>query len=445
MKARLAREDGWAVVTATVLLSIMMMVGLSIAATVDTGTERSREQRERESALNLTEGVLWSQGFGLAQRWPSGSATNPKLAQDCRSTTTNPDPRCPTTATLTGTGGNFTSVDFKDGVEWVARVRDNYGALAQTYDPLYADTNLVDPATGTTCANPCSMDFNRDLQVWIQARATAQGKPRSVVALMKLEQLQEAMPQVAVASGAISVTNDGNHGSTLMVDGTGSDILVRCTPDAPNAPNAKCTDYNSGQVSPAPKSGAPSRLMTNEQILRFRETARINGTWHEGCPTELYKAEILFIESCDPMSSPNYQGYGPDKVACNPPNGLKNSCINTGEAPGVIIVRCGGFQAMGNWTYVGIVYFANGIDGSCPVRGNSQCNGRNLDNNDVFKSNGGFGVWGVIAAEGPACMKFGSNNFQFAYNSSAFNSLKSYGTVGLVQNTWRELPSNLGA
>jgi hypothetical protein len=48
-------------------------------------------------------------------------------------------------------------------------------------------------------------------------------------------------------------------------------------------------------------------------------------------------------------------------------------------------------------------------------------------------------VWGVVAVDGQACLKLGSNGIQVAYDGSIFDAVESYGTVGLVQNTWREL------
>ena len=48
-----------------------------------------------------------------------------------------------------------------------------------------------------------------------------------IVARLKLEQLRESVPQAGVVAGALDVTNNGNK---LMVDGTGSSIVVRCSP-----------------------------------------------------------------------------------------------------------------------------------------------------------------------------------------------------------------------
>jgi hypothetical protein len=75
-----------------------------------------------------------------------------------------------------------------------------------------------------------------------------------------------------------------------------------------------------------------------------------------------------------------------------------------------------------------------------PQRGNGTCSNSPATNvNDAITTNGGFGVWGVVAVDGPACLKLGSNGVQVSYDRRVFDASESYGTVGLVQNTWREL------
>ena len=78
------------------------------------------------------------------------------------------------------------------------------------------------------------MDFNGDRQLWVPAKALVRGRPRTIVARLKLEQLRESVPQAGIVAGALRVTNNGNK---LMVDGTGSSIVVRCTnlADSPTA------------------------------------------------------------------------------------------------------------------------------------------------------------------------------------------------------------------
>ena len=52
-------------------------------------------------------------------------------------------------------------------------------------------------------------------------------------------------------------------------------------------------------------------------------------------------------------------------------------------------------------------------------------------------------ILGGLAIDGPGRLVAGQASGQrptVAYVANAFNSLASFGTTGLVQNTWRELP-----
>ena len=61
-------ERGNVLVTAILLMSVMLSVGIAVASTVDTQTEQSRKERERESTFNLAEAALSAQTFILGRR-----------------------------------------------------------------------------------------------------------------------------------------------------------------------------------------------------------------------------------------------------------------------------------------------------------------------------------------------------------------------------------------
>lgn len=434
-----AEQQGWVVVTALILMTIMLGTGLALARFIDGGTQRSAKQRFNESALTLAEGTLYAQAFALARNWPSATSTG--FPSTCTSATTytagsTPAKQCPNKTTLTGTAAAaFKAIDFttQPAPTWTTAVRDNGGALATAYDA--ASANLAQGA----CAAPCTRDFNGDNTVWVQAYATVKGKARNVVALMRLESLAENVPQTAVVSGALKITNNGNN---EKINANGSSVILRC-----DVNSTACADWRKPtQIKPnAPVAGSPAPMLNLSQIQRFRETAQAAGTYSAGCPTEIVTAPIMFVENCP--NTGNYGGSG-YTAGCAPPSGLSASCVNSIAKPGLLIVRCGALRMTGSWTYVGVVYFANGSDDDpaypCTKRGTSppSCSGNSLDGNSVMDTQGGFGIWGAVAADGNACIKLGSNGHQITYDRNVFSAVRSSGTVGLVQNTWRELPGS---
>jgi hypothetical protein len=445
-RLKLEKEDGWILVSAIVLMAIMLSVGLSAFAFVDTGQKRSRESRERESALTLAEGALFAQGFALTRNWPN--VTRP-LGSDCSSgaavsaTTTF----CPDRNTLArGSSSNpavaqFTDTDFGADAVWTTSVRDNSGVLGASYDPAVANNTLVDPVKGPCPQTPCRMDWNGDKQLWVQAKATVRGRPRNVVARLKLEMLRESVPSAAVTAGGINVSNSGNSN---IVNGTGSTVLVRCAP----ATSRQCVNSDPGQITPAAQSvGTQPPLMTASQLARFKERAIADGRYYPGCPTPdpttggyNIAGTVVWVEDC--QDPPNFTN-NINTQSCTVPSGMSPSCVNSLQQPGLLIWHCGRMDLQGSFTFVGIIYNTNNSDGTCvnfpPKTGNCFSGNQRVTANDLIVTNGGFGVLGALAIDGGGCLQIGSNGLQVQFDSNAFGAIMSYGTVGLVQNTWREL------
>jgi len=438
--AHLKEERGFAMVTAIVLMSLMLGVGIVALGVVDSDSKRTREQRERESSLQLDEGVLYAQSLVLSTKW--ANAANPYPVK-CTSGGTASD-KCPSAANLAGAGGsNFSNVDQLNSSSWVTKVRDNGGALKAAYDPLKADLAQTTALIGT-CAAPCTYDFNKDNEVWVQAQSTVKGKPRNVVARLRLEEVTENVPETAVTAGAIRITNNGSHGGTPIIQATGSTVNVRCASTAVTS----CLDAKEGQIVPGAQSvvGAPN-MMTAAQIARFKARAITDGRYYAGCPTKdagnkyNLSGQVVFIEGC--ANPPNLTNQV-QTVACAPPAGMADKCTNVAAEPGLIIWHCGRADFSGGFTHRGVLYMANNSDGTCTnglaARGDGTCVGQSVDDSrDVLNTSGGFAVWGALAVDGAGCMKVGSNGLQVNFDGNVFASVSSYGTVGLVQNTWREL------
>jgi hypothetical protein len=429
------RDDGWVLISAIVLMAIMLSVGLASYAFVDTGQKRSRESRERESALSLAEAALYAQGFALTRNWPNPGKP---LGGDCSSTAglTATTLYCPDRDTLDEASSankavaQLTTVDFDANVDWKTSVRDNYGPLRAAFDAQYADGPLTEGTT--TCPGPCRYDFNQDRQLWVQAKATVRGRKRNIVARLKLEQLRESVPQAGVVAGALDVTNSGNK---LMLDGTGSSVIVRCTPLTSEA----CMSYeaNKGQLTPAPQS-TPSQpnFMTPAQLTRFKDRARTDGTYFSGCPTTAAQltGPVVWVENCSTSYANN---IGPFSSPCVVPSSLSTNCINPTTKPGLLIWHCGTLRFTGNYTFYGIAYVVNNSDGECTNGFAAKTGG--CPNGWVYESGGGAGILGALVIDGDGCVLVGSNSLNMKFDANVFNSVTSYGTVGLVQNTWREL------
>jgi len=406
-------EDGSILVIALVLMTVLVAVGMASFASVDMGQRRAKEQRVRESSLNLTEGVLYAQGFALAQTWP-GTAAAGATIPDCTSATVQA--LCPNPNNLaagnstTPSVANFSNVDARGAnVSWTTHIRDNGGPLADAfvYSQLDAAQSGTNVKTGAayTCPAPCKWDANGDLKLWVQARAVIGGQIRNVVALLKREQFSEPFPRNGVTAGSFELTNAGNK---TLIDSTGSQVVVRCESNGPS-----CTDFDASkdQVLPAAivRDHTTPPAMTAAQIARFKAAAQSASTYYTSCPAS-YTGNVVFVDL--PSSA----------MSCQDDN---NGVYNSPQSPGIVIFPRGTFYMQG--TLYGIVYMVNEQQSS----------------NTVLTLAANSHVYGSVAIDGPGRLTAGQASgilTTITYDPNAGNGLATYGTTGLVQNTWRELP-----
>lgn len=466
-----ASESGWAMVTAISLMAIMLTLGLATFAAVDNGTKQSREQRETESSLNLAEGVLYAQALALAHEWPAGK--QPAFLPKCTNTTTSSEARCPNPSTLSAADAGsatataaFRSVDFLRNGTWGTKVRDDYGALecapaSCAFNPAAADEPLSGPK-GTCDVTPCTKDFDGDRQMWVQAKTFVRGQVRNVVALLKLELLSEEVPRAAVSAGALIVNNQNNT-DRPTIQGNDGGVYVACETNAENCatyPNNKKTGASDVQPTPQEdKTHVGSPLMSAEQLARMKERARIDNKHFDGCPPHNadLSGAVVWVEGCvggwsasNSLVTKSCGTYFPDPLLAT----NAAICINTIQQPGLLIWHCGSAVFGGSNMYVGLIYMVNNSDAAtspasetCAAKGlpgtigNKTCPPNNKVN-DVLELAGSFHVWGAVTIDGPGCLRAGSSGMQIFYDRNVFNAIRSYGTAGLVQNTWRELPGN---
>lgn len=379
------RQDGNALVTALLVLTLLLIMGFSTLAFVDTQQSESRKQRERESSFNLSEAVLSSQIFQLSYRWP-GESDKPYPA----SCTQVGGEDCPNAASL---AQGMNTADYTTGTQWTSHVRDNGG----TSPTFYEDSVLT--------TQP-SYDANDDGFVWVRAQALVRGKRRTLVALVKAEEVTLSFPKVALQAGHFKTSNNGNK--DIMNNG-GGDIVVRCD----SAGNG-CADYRDGQLNPGPVQYKPTQAnaISEEALEQLRVRAASYGNYFATCPTNLSLAgdkpgEIVFVESGNCTVS-------------------ANGVFNTAAKPGIYVQAKGTLTISGNPTYYGLIYHANTDDST----------------GYVFQNTGCAKIYGAVVIDGKGGADIGSCADNLSFDPNVFNNLKTFGTAGVVQNTFREIQAS---
>jgi hypothetical protein len=174
MTRRRRGQEGWALVTFTLLVAIMFMVGLATLAVVDSQTRASGVERTRVSAFTVAEGAMNAQAFMLSRAWPGSSAL--AFTQSCTQGTSAVT-GCPDQTWL---ARSFTGGDYAN-VTWQTDVRDNSGSYGSVWD----DAAL---------ASQAAWDQNADGQLWVRSRAVLAGRTRTLVQRVQINRTA-AFPQ----------------------------------------------------------------------------------------------------------------------------------------------------------------------------------------------------------------------------------------------------------
>lgn len=385
MIRRLVTEEDGSVVVAVVALGLMLVLGFASYSAVGAQTRLSGDERVRESAFNLGEGALNAQTFVIGRLGPGSlSTTYPAQCPSTAAPTLCPDP-----VRMTESFDPLLQSDYANGqTTWSTAVRDNASG------PFYDAAVESQPA----------WDANGDNKVWVRASATVRGSTRSMVALVQVESRPVQFPRYAITAGSFLTTNNGRK---LIVDTTGSlGVAVRCT----QPPESGCLDYevDKGQVSPNNYQLAyPSpRAISDDDLAGLAELAKANGTYHAGCPPNP-SGTVVVVEAGN----------------CSYNNSVPGACCNTPAAPGIFIVKNGTFAINGNLEFRGIVYARN----------------EQASAGDVVTLGGTAAILGGVMVDGSGGVAAGASGTNIVFDPRPFDGARSFGTAGIVQNTWREL------
>jgi len=422
LRDRGRREDGWALVTAMILLTVMLGSTLALVTFMDTQSTQTRKSRNRETSFNLAEAALNAQVFALSQQWPGQAYPYPTCTP-----ATGTD-RCPSDASLQAL---FPTRDTETGAVWETRLVDN----TPPYVDFYSDA-LIAPGFPTQNIDKSGApDGTPDGKMWVRAQATVRNRIRTVVAQVRLETLEEEFPHAALLAGRFTIDNNG-HKEIINAEGGSAEsglVAVRCDiqePDpvapcaghelgqAPTQDEDKLDDLLSYQVEPnvvQDQWTGTTQALSNESLTRLENTAKTYGTHYVGfCPPSIVGA-VVWIDV-------------PAGTTCKYTG---NATLNSAEKPGVIIMAGGGVLELGGKRTCYCVLFHLNRQGD-PLGSYSGI---------VIDLQGDILVQGGVIVDGNGGVSLGSsgNDFNIKVDDRGFSAVRSIATAGIVQNTWREL------
>jgi hypothetical protein len=463
--SELNSERGWVLVIAMVVMVLMLGIGLAALSLTDTQNQQSRKEREREAALNLAEGVLYSQSFILAlppscnsgpcEGWPG---TVERVYSGCTQATGGL--QCPNDATLANVANtvsapaSFRDVDTQSGTTWSTSIEDNGPANAPT----------TDYATRQDPANPAAdhiwhYDHNGDNKIWVRATAIVRNHTRTVVGLMQIENVPISFPRTVLTAGTFSLQQNGNN---TYIDTGGTSVQVRCTPPATPTTNDPCADYDkTDQVSGAPGTvvgGTSSDPVLPDDVRQdLLNKAKSNGGWFPAgtCPTgEDMQKPVIYVVNCNRTydNSNQPQGVGTQwqcsyTIRNYTPVSNQRCIHGPGRNPfgGTVVWERGTLGFSSGVAFFGVIYHLNLNRCGAPTSddlttGPGLCQYDSQSQQSIVVTTAGGGtIVGAINIDGTGGVEAGNNKFNIVYDPAVFNDQSTFGTTGLVQNTWREL------
>jgi hypothetical protein len=408
-----AEQDGNVLVIAVTMVTLMLALGLTAMATVDTQTDVSKKDRQHESTFNLAEGVLNAQAFVLG-RLGTGGPLAP-FPTECTQAST--DSLCPRPAQVALTYSSATQNDYQPSpsTTWRTRVRDNptaAGAAINSYNP-----------TLVAAASP--YDANGDHQLWVSAQATVRGRTRELVALIRVELIPVTFPAYALLAGSFETSNNGRKVIVDASDPSSLGIGVRCVDATAPSTSSICLGYDpsKGQLDPPTRyaMGYPDKAaIRDEDLQALTDYAKGNGTYYTSCPSDP-NGDVVVIES----GNCSYNNSTPAATG-------SAKCCNNVSNPGLLIMKCGSLTFNGNIEFYGLVYVPN----------KSTSTGSYCSSGTVVTTEGTSLIRGGVLIDGMGRMAAGSSGENIIFDPNAFNGINAAGTAGVVQNTWREVPDN---
>jgi Tfp pilus assembly protein PilX len=430
MKRFLADDRGFAVITAILLLTVMLGLGLGMLAYSDAQSHAARDERTRESSFNLGEATLNGQVYALTQpgAWPSASPGVPTCTPASTSTL------CPNATSLgTGYAGSASTPDYNAATgcppgtptaAWTSTVHDDNNGTSQNYDPAVVPSNPT-------------WDSDGDGKVWVRTTSVAQCKVQTAVALVARNVRTLPFPWATLSANWFQTANQGKK---VIIDTVGksakapgaqavrpADVIVRCYQQS----HTPCADYqtNRGQVSPPvvtqqnnPSTGpAPPPTLTTAQLNDLADQARAVSRYYPTgtCPTTA--AQLTSVATPSGMAPVFVEG------PCNLSLG-GNVAVNSAASPGFLVIKAGTLTLSGAASYYGLVYAAN--LGSPAVTG------------AAVSINGNASIQGAVTVDGPGGVYAGSSKTNLIFDQRAFDFVKNYNGAAIVRGTWRVLPAN---
>jgi Tfp pilus assembly protein PilX len=432
-------EDGFAVVAAVVLLTVILGLGLGLLLFTDNQQKASTHEQASEAAFNVAEAALNAQVGQLSRKWPRpGTAPATETSEmpgSCTAGTSTETNDCPS-ATDLKLDPNTSSTTCSGTDAWGSSLSNQWTTYVRqdpSESPFFNSTEEK--------IKPTYPEQTETGALWVRSVGVVQCHAVTVVSLVTRLRVTLKFPIDAVVGNWFKVTNKGNK---ALVNRTGNAsepaaVSMRCEG---KASLAECEEYEESkeQVSPPlggedPKS--TTATLTASELETLKAEAQAYKTFYSPtspyhCPTSM--TELEGVKLASNARAPVYvEGCGTLNIKANGEANCIESELTEPKSPGFLVIANGTFEMSGKSRYCGVIYAAN-------------LNTAPLNKEAIVRLQGGAVVVGGIVVDGAGGIEFGSsgqggNPSNLTYDSLAIHDLTISAGAASTRNSFRILPS----
>jgi Tfp pilus assembly protein PilX len=422
---RAREEQGFVLVTAILLLTVILGLGIGLLMFADNQQSASAREQSSEAAFNLAEAALNAQILQLSREWPANKEMvekqDPRSCTPATSASSNycPDPASlekayPSTGSTSCTGSEAWGSPLTN--KWTTYVREEVGGSPYFTSTTEQTANNFDGGVGNgTPATPWK-------KLWVRAVGVVNCHAVTVVSLASEQLVHASFPEDALSANSFKT---GNKAGKVIIErkGKGSQpgkFGVRCSGfTKKEIEEGLCEKYTPGQIVPPLETSeiereGPSKTLSSEQLESLKDQARAEGRYYGAgeCPGSLEQVsgKPVYVEGPCTMK---FTG---------------NETANSAEKPGFLVIVNGTIDFDGGVEFYGVVYAANQQETS----------------EAVVTIKGKAKIVGSIIVDGKGSINVGDSGHEhvdFEYNPQAAKEFELYEGAAATRNSFRILPT----
>lgn len=434
--SRAREEQGFVLVTAIILLTVMLGVGIALVALANSQQSAGAREQRSEAAFNLAEAALNAQIEQLSREWPgtgTASSTSEKLKTVCTSSMSfSSSNYCPEPTVLEKAYPNTGSTSCSGNEAWGSPLTNKWDTYVREDvkgSSYFTSTEEIkaNDYDGGVANTPSGTPWKK---LWVRAVGVVNCQTATVVSLVSEQLTHTKFPEGAVISNWFKTGNKGNKiiikrkGKSAQQSGKFS---IRCS----GLSESECEQYEregkkTGQIEPEltteeqkPSSG-PSTTLSAEQLESLKSQAKSEGHFFAppNCPSngagiEALAGRPVYVEGCEGLK-------------------LTGGTANSETEPGFLVLDNGSIDLGGGAIYYGVVYDANSQNSS----------------ETLVTVRGGAKIVGEIIVDGSGGVSLGdkggkgeTESVAFEYSSAGAEKFETVTGVAATRNSFRILPS----